>query len=79
MNKHQRSSLINQGILKKIFPGAVVLVVEDKTVLYHKAFGNRMVRPKTLPMEIDTIFDLASLTKPIVISTLIMKQVDIGR
>ena len=76
MNKHQRSSLINQGILKKIFPGAVVLVVKDETVLYHKAFGNRMVRPKTLPMKIDTIFDLASLTKPIVISTLIMKLVE---
>tara|TARA_B100000749_G_scaffold99749_1_gene76062 strand:- start:428 stop:1456 length:1029 start_codon:yes stop_codon:yes gene_type:complete len=76
MDEHQISSLINHGILKKTFPGAVALIVEDNNVLYHKAFGNRMVRPKILPMETDTIFDLASLTKPIVISTLIMKLVE---
>ena len=79
MDEHQISSLINHGILKKTFPGAVALIVEDNNVLYHKAFGNRMVRPKILPMETDTIFDLASLTKPIVISTLIMKLVEIVR
>ena len=51
MDEHQISSLINHGILKKTFPGAVALIVEDNNVLYHKAFGKRMVRPKILPME----------------------------
>ena len=76
MNEHQISNLINHGILKKTFPGAVALIVVDGDVLYHKAFGNRMITPKILPMETDTIFDLASLTKPIVIGTLIMKLVE---
>ena len=78
MDEHQISSLINQGILEKKFPGAVAFKVEDSNVLYHKAFGHRMIKPEIQLMETDTIFDLASLTKPIVIGTLIMKLVEMG-
>jgi CubicO group peptidase (beta-lactamase class C family) len=59
-------------------PGAVVLVGREDEVLYHEAFGQRMVAPEQRPMEPDTIFDLASLTKPIATATAIMQLSEDG-
>lgn len=54
-------------------PGAVVLVGNASGVIYRYAAGNRAVRPTPLPMTADTIFDIASLTKPVVTATAIMQ------
>ncbi len=70
--------LIQRGISEKVFPGAVAYIAEGGAVLYCKAFGNRMCTPEIKPMQRDTIFDLASLTKPIVTATLIMRLVENG-
>ena len=69
---------MQQGICRKIFPGAVAYIAESDTTPYCKAFGNRMCIPEIKPMHYDTIFDLASLTKPIIIATLIMRLVEEG-
>ena len=68
--------LIQHGISKKVFPGAVAYIVKDSASPYCEAFGFRMLTPETKPMQPDTIFDLASLTKPIVTATLIMRCVE---
>ena len=68
--------LIQCGISEKIFPGAVAYIAEDDAIPYCEAFGFRMHVPKIKRMRRDTIFDLASLTKPIVIATLIMRCVE---
>ena len=70
--------LIQCGISEKIFPGAVAYIAEDDTIPYCEAFGSRMHVPEIKPMQRDTIFDLASLTKPIVVATLIMQYVEEG-
>ena len=67
------STLIEQKITEKIFPGAVVAILKKDNVIYHAAFGDRIITPKQAPMLHDTLFDLASLTKPIVIGTLTMQ------
>ncbi|HWE04798.1 MAG TPA: exo-beta-N-acetylmuramidase NamZ domain-containing protein [Tepidisphaeraceae bacterium] len=64
--------LIDQAIAAGKCPGAVLLVGRGDTVLYEKAYGNRALRPTTQPMTTDTIFDLASLTKPLATATSIM-------
>ena len=46
-------------------PAAVLLVGHNGLVAYRKAYGNRTVGPKAEPMTVDTIFDIASLTKVI--------------
>ena len=71
-------NLIENSISEKVFPGAVVCILTDKKVLYHEAFGYRWVKPKKLPMLRTTVFDLASLTKPIAIGTLCMQFVERG-
>ena len=70
--------LIQQGISENIFPGAVAYIAEGGAIWYDEAFGNRMCIPKVKSMRRETIFDLASLTKPIVTATLIMRLVEEG-
>lgn len=60
-------------------PGAVVVVGRRSGVLMYKAYGQRALIPEPLPMRPDTIFDLASLTKPIVTGTLVQRLVDDGK
>ena len=55
-----------------VFPGAVLLVSKDDVVVYERAFGNRSLLPQKSPMFPDTIFDLASLTKPLATSVSLM-------
>ena len=78
MLKNTISTLIENSISEKVFPGAVACILTDKKVLYHEAFGYRCVKPKKLPMLRTTLFDLASLTKPIVVGTLYMQHVERG-
>jgi CubicO group peptidase (beta-lactamase class C family) len=58
------------------FPGAVVLVGTSDRILYHKAFGRAVAEPFEAPMQEDTIFDMASLTKPLATAASIMVLVD---
>ena len=60
-------------------PGAVVLVWHAGHTVYRKAFGRRAVVPAPEPMTVDTIFDLASLTKVVATTTAVMMLVEEGR
>jgi uncharacterized protein YbbC (DUF1343 family) len=71
--------LVEQAIAEKKLPGAVVLVGRGDRVLYEKAIGHRAVSPATEDMTVDTIFDLASLTKVVATTTSVMKLVEDGR
>jgi uncharacterized protein YbbC (DUF1343 family)/CubicO group peptidase (beta-lactamase class C family) len=71
--------LLHEAIEKKKLPGAVVLVGLNDHVAYRRAFGNRALFPITEPMTLDTIFDLASLTKVVATTPSIMLLVEQGR
>jgi CubicO group peptidase (beta-lactamase class C family) len=60
-------------------PGAVVLVGRREGVVFRRAYGHRSIIPERQEMTTDTIFDLASLTKPLVVGTLIQWLVENGR
>jgi CubicO group peptidase (beta-lactamase class C family) len=53
------------AVTQGVFPGAVVLVARDDEIVYEQAFGSRSLVPIKRPMPASTIFDLASLTKPL--------------
>jgi uncharacterized protein YbbC (DUF1343 family)/CubicO group peptidase (beta-lactamase class C family) len=59
--------------------GAVVLVARRGRTVYLQAFGHRQVEPAQAPMTTDTVFDLASLTKPIATATSVMKLAALGQ
>jgi uncharacterized protein YbbC (DUF1343 family)/CubicO group peptidase (beta-lactamase class C family) len=60
-------------------PGAVVLVGRRGKIAYVRVAGRRAIEPKPEPMTRDTVFDLASLTKPIATATSAMILIDEGR
>lgn len=64
--------VINTSIENKQTPGAVLLVGHKGYVVYKKAYGDRMIQPHIEKMTPDTIFDMASLTKPTATATGIM-------
>jgi CubicO group peptidase (beta-lactamase class C family) len=71
--------LIENAIAAKQIPGAVLLVGRGSSVVYRKAYGQRAVEPIPEPMTVDTIFDLASLTKPVATATAVMQLAEEGR
>jgi len=64
--------VVKEEIKKGSFPGAVVLIGKADDILYWRAFGDQVIEPFRKPMNKDTVFDLASLTKPIATATSIM-------
>src|SRR4029077_20818684 len=72
-------SVIEQAIADGNIPGAVLLVGHNGAVIYRKAYGNRSLEPQREPMTLDTIFDLASLTKVIATTTSVMQLVEQGK
>ena len=72
-------ALVRADIENGRLPGAVVLVGQRDRTLYEKAIGQRALVPEREPMTLDTVFDLASLTKPIATATSIMLLLEEGR
>ena len=60
-------------------PGAVVIVGHDGKVVYRKAFGSRSLDPTIEPMTLDTVFDMASLTKVMATTGSVMRLVQLGQ
>lgn len=71
--------IVEQAIAEKKTPGAVVLIGRGDETLYEAAFGNRAVEPAAEPMTLNTIFDMASLTKILATTTSVMMLVEDGR
>ncbi|MBI2015222.1 MAG: beta-lactamase family protein, partial [Candidatus Rokubacteria bacterium] len=59
-------------------PGVVVLVGRGERILLHAAWGARRLVPEPLPMTTDTIFDVASLTKPVGTTLAVMALAERG-
>ena len=76
---NQIDKLIEKDIADKKLPGAVVVVGRKGRIVYRKAFGNRSLVPTAEKMTVDTIFDAASLTKPVATATSIMILVERGQ
>lgn len=75
----QIEAFVNQDIADKKLPGAVVLVGRKGKIVYRKAFGNKSLVPTVEKMTVDTIFDLASLTKVVATSTSMMVLLERGQ
>jgi len=71
-------AIVKNAITQGHTPGAVVIVGHQGKVIYRKAFGNRALEPVVEPMTLDTVFDMASLTKVIATTGAIMRMVQIG-
>ena len=71
-------AVIERAITEHEIPGAVLVVGHAGAVAHRKAFGLRALEPHSEPMTADTVFDLASLTKPFT-AVCVMRLVESGQ
>jgi CubicO group peptidase (beta-lactamase class C family) len=67
------SGFISERIAAGDFPSAVYLVAEKGEIVFHDALGYAVVEPERIEARLDTIYDLASLTKVLVTGLLCAK------
>ncbi|MGZ3948230.1 MAG: glycoside hydrolase family 3 N-terminal domain-containing protein [Flavisolibacter sp.] len=72
-------SIVYDGIAKKAFPGCQVLAIQNGEIKYHKAFGHYEYDTRSQPVTLETIYDLASVTKISATTVSIMKLYDQGK
>jgi len=71
--------VVEKAVAADEIPGAVLLVSHNGTVVHRKAYGSRSLVPTREPMTLDTIFDLASLTKVVATTSAIAKLLEEGK
>lgn len=76
--KERISTFLQERIDANDFPSAVYLVAEKGEIVFHDAFGYAVVEPERIEAKLDTIYDLASLTKPLVTGLLGAQFIDNG-
>jgi len=74
----QLSSFLTEHINAGEFPSAVYLVGEGDDIIFADALGQAVVQPYQIANKLDTVYDLASLTKPLVTGLLCARRIELG-
>ena len=77
--KESIDQLVQDGIEAGQMSGAVVLIANHKETVFQQSYGNRLVSEHSEKMSLDTVFDLASITKPVATATAVMHLVQKGK
>lgn len=75
----QIDDVVAEGLDQKKMPGCVVCIGRHGKIVFLKAYGQRQLKPEPLPMTVDTVFDMASITKPMATATSIMQLMERGK
>ncbi len=71
--------IINESIKDGTIPGAVLAVVRDGKMVYIKAYGNKSVYPTVEKMDVNTVFDMASVSKCVGTTMSFMQLIEQGK
>jgi CubicO group peptidase (beta-lactamase class C family) len=72
------SSFLAERIAAGDFPSAVYLVAERGEAVFADALGNAVIEPRRIAATLETIYDLASLTKPLITGMLCARRIEAG-
>lgn len=72
------STFLAERISAGDFPSAVYLVAQKGEPVFSDALGNAVVQPQLIPASVTTIYDLASLTKPLITGLLTSQLIEKG-
>lgn len=72
-------SIAENGIKEHAYPGCQILVAKDGKVVYNRCYGRQTYSSQSAPMDTNTVYDLASLTKVTATNLAVMKLVDDGK
>jgi CubicO group peptidase (beta-lactamase class C family) len=70
--------VLQRAVADRAFPAATIEVGNSQQPLWREAFGRLTFEPESPQTSGDTVFDLASLTKVLATTTLVMRQVERG-
>ena len=79
MKSEKISEFLQARIEAKDFPSAVYLIAERGEIVFTDAFGYAVIEPEKIEANIETIYDLASLTKVLVTGLLCAKLIENGK
>ena len=79
MKSEKISRFLQSRIDAKDFPSAVYLIAEKGEIVFEDALGFAVVEPEKIAAKTDTIYDLASLTKPLVTGLLCAKLIETNK
>jgi uncharacterized protein YbbC (DUF1343 family)/CubicO group peptidase (beta-lactamase class C family) len=71
-------AIINRSVEARQIPGAVLIVGHNGQQVIRKAYGSRALVPLREAMTVDTVFDIASLTKCVVTGTALAQLIERG-
>ena len=74
----QEDRILYAAVEDRQIPGAVLIVGHHGKVVYRHSYGSRSLEPVLERMTLDTIFDMASLTKPLITATAVMQLYEQG-
>ena len=78
MKSERISTFLQSRIDAGDFPSAVYLIAEKGEIVFTDALGFAVVEPERIKANLDTIYDLASLTKVLVTGLLCAKLIEAG-
>src|SRR5207244_3237360 len=70
---------VAEEIAAKRLPGCVVLIGRQGQIAFQKAYGQKQLEPEPIAMTVDTVFDMASVTKPVATATSVMILFEQGK
>jgi CubicO group peptidase (beta-lactamase class C family) len=71
---------VRDGIQRRIYPGAVVVIGRRDSILYARGYGHFTWKPSApVPSPDSTLWDIASITKVVGTASAVMRLVDTGR
>jgi serine-type D-Ala-D-Ala carboxypeptidase len=70
--------ILLEGVQAQVFPGAVLFVRQHGRIHFHRAVGHISALPDAHPVYLQTLYDLASLTKPLAMASAILLLVQDG-
>lgn len=75
----QIDQLVQEGLEENLMPGCVITIGRKGKIVFQRAYGLRQLEPEKRPMTVDTVFDMASITKPVATATSVMMLMEQGK
>lgn len=75
----QIEAMVQDAIQTNLIPGAVLVIGHNDEIVFQKAYGLRSLAPTREPMQMDTVFDIASLSKVTATTPSIMRLFEQGK
>lgn len=72
-------SIVQDGIEKRAFPGCQVLAMQNGKILFRKAYGRQTYDANSPKVDMNTMYDIASVSKMVSTTLALMKLVETGK